>query len=298
MHGPAHSDDYGFVISLTLLLLTVSPYIITIADTYMCLGLCIISLSNQRQYLASLHQQLEASCAAEAAHEDLHQPEVEGLQPDAHSDSSEDEPPQDGLGGGIDYNYHDGVDNVTGEPQPENANTDMPAQPFPELDNIFDGWDEHLPDLGPLDEFSTDSDEEIFEHLGRLNVEDSEDSSSDEEPLIPEGEDINLDDCRHSHKPLPCMDDHPAVRNAYIQAFISAAFYDATHAAVYHDLKGKEHLLHTAQQANPDIEYPGLDEFARTLPTLLKCLGLSTDQFIIYFFSNPEADIEIDIDDD
>ncbi|KAG2130249.1 hypothetical protein DEU56DRAFT_757923 [Suillus clintonianus] len=221
------------------------------------------------------------------------------------NDSSEDGPLQDGLGGGIDYDYHDDLDDVVGEPQPENTNADMPAQPFPELDNIFDGWDERLPDFGPLDEFSTDPDEEIFERLGRLNVEDSEDSS-DEEPPIPEGEDINLNeqedgalfisqgthfnfsDVREAAdihaNPPPCMDDHPAVHNAYIQAFISAAFYNAANAAVYHDLEGKEHLLCTAQQENPEIEYPGLDEYAHTLPTLLKRLGLSADQFIIYFF--------------
>ncbi|KIK44122.1 hypothetical protein CY34DRAFT_54623, partial [Suillus luteus UH-Slu-Lm8-n1] len=94
---------------------------------------------------------------------------------------------------------------------------------------------------------------------------------------VQEAADIHAD-------PPSCMNDHPAVRNAYIHAFISAAFYNATHAAVYHDLEGKERLLRTAQQANPDIEYPGLDNFARTLPTLLRRLGLSTDQFIVYFF--------------
>lgn len=93
---------------------------------------------------------------------------------------------------------------------------------------------------------------------------------------VQEAADIDAD-------PPSCIDDHPAVSNAYICAFISAAFYNATHAAVYHDLEGKEHLLHTTQQANPDIKYPGLNNFAHTLPTLLRQLGLSTDQFIVYF---------------
>ncbi|KAF8843424.1 hypothetical protein BDN67DRAFT_978792 [Paxillus ammoniavirescens] len=68
---------------------------------------------------------------------------------------------------------------------------------------------------------------------------------------------------------------YKTTQQSYIWAYVSAVFYNATHAAVYHDLEGKERLLHTAQAANPDIEYPGLDSFARTLPTLLKHLGLS-----------------------
>jgi hypothetical protein len=42
--------------------------------------------------------------------------------------------------------------------------------------------------------------------------------------------------------------------------------------------------LRTAQSANPAIDYPGLNTFARTLPTLLKCLGLSAEHFIVYLF--------------
>lgn len=37
--------------------------------------------------------------------------------------------------------------------------------------------------------------------------------------------------------PPPCIDDHPAVLHAYIRAFISASFYNATHATVYHALE-------------------------------------------------------------
>jgi len=80
------------------------------------------------------------------------------------------------------------------------------------------------------------------------------------------------------------MQDHPAIRNAYIHAYVSASFFNATHAAVAHDLEGKDCLLHTVQSANPDIPYPGLDCFAQTLPTLLRRLGLTTDHFIVYLF--------------
>lgn len=180
------------------------------------------------------------------------------------------------------------------------------------LDNLFETGNEP-PNMHGPDDFSTDDDEEIFRRLGRSNA--SEDNAEDravpdDDPggvpedgdgvpredeaaaaidlFVSQGTQFDFSDVQEAADihadPPSCMNDHPAVRNAYIHAFISAAFYNATHAAVYHDLEGKERLLRTAQQANPDIEYPGLDNFARTLPTLLRRLGLSTDQFIVYFF--------------
>ncbi|KAJ7065570.1 hypothetical protein C8F01DRAFT_1366529 [Mycena amicta] len=58
------------------------------------------------------------------------------------------------------------------------------------------------------------------------------------------------------------FDDHPAVRHAYISAFVSAA---STVSAT-------------------STYYPGLENFALTLPTVEKCLGLSTDSIITYVF--------------
>ncbi|KAG1725168.1 uncharacterized protein EDB91DRAFT_1254905 [Suillus paluster] len=226
--------------------------------------------------------------------------------------------PPDDPGADFDNNSDHGNNDAGDEdilPDDEaNNNLRLEAQPhFPELDDLFERWDEPYPANDDPGAFSSDPDAEIFEHLGQLNLEDP--VNSDEELGMPaEGNhndefrpdnderlnDIDValfvsqganfdfsdvyEDADIHASPPPCMNDHPAVHNAYIWAFISAAFYNATHTAVYHDLEGKEHLLHTAQQANPDIEYPGLDNFARTLPTLLKCLGLSMDQFIIYFF--------------
>ncbi|KAG1717310.1 hypothetical protein EDB19DRAFT_1840448 [Suillus lakei] len=181
------------------------------------------------------------------------------------------------------------------------------------LDNLFEMGNEPPNIQGP-DDFSTDDDEEIFRRLGRSNT--SEDNAED--PAVPnddpgavpkdgdgvpcedeaaaaidlfvsQGTQFDFSDVQEAADihadPPSCMDDHLAVCNAYIHAFISAAFYNATHAAVYHNLEGKEHLLRTAQQANPDIEYLGLNNFAHMLPTLLRRLGLSTDQFIVYFFA-------------
>ncbi|KAG0693990.1 hypothetical protein DFH29DRAFT_881020 [Suillus ampliporus] len=181
------------------------------------------------------------------------------------------------------------------------------------LDNLFKTRNPGPPNVQGPDDFSTDKGEEIFQRLGRSNApEDNVEDPAvpDDDPgavpedgdgvpcedddaaaialFVSQGNQFNFSDVQEAvdihADPPSCMDDHPAVHNAYIHAFIAAAFYNATHAAVYHDLEEKERLLRTAQQANPDIEYPGLDNFACTLPTLLRRLGLSTDQFIVYVF--------------
>ncbi|KIJ17986.1 hypothetical protein PAXINDRAFT_9073 [Paxillus involutus ATCC 200175] len=162
-----------------------------------------------------------------------------------------------------------------------------------DLAELFDNDNEqpHLV-LDPDPEaFSSDPDEDIFDRLGRVHIEeeldggesdgheelanaegnDDEQAAEDEDQLntilfVSQGPDFDFSDAHETadihSTPPPCMEDHPAVRNAYIHAFIGAAYYNATHVAVQHDLSGKERLLRVAQQANPDADYPGLDNFA------------------------------------
>ncbi|KAJ7696410.1 hypothetical protein B0H16DRAFT_1350491, partial [Mycena metata] len=78
------------------------------------------------------------------------------------------------------------------------------------------------------------------------------------------------------------FDDHPAVRNAYIRAFVGAAFEGMTRKAVGLMLDGARLALETGQAAG--VDFPGLSDFARTLPTVEKRLGVSTDNLITYFF--------------
>ncbi|KIK90725.1 hypothetical protein PAXRUDRAFT_35216 [Paxillus rubicundulus Ve08.2h10] len=137
----------------------------------------------------------------------------------------------------------------------------------PELAELFDN-DNKQPHL------VLDPDEDIFNCLGQLgggesdrheelaNAEgnDDEQAAEDEDQLnailfVLQGPDFNFSDTHkmaniHSTPP-PCMDDHPAVCNAYIHAFVGAAYYNATHTTVQHDLLGKGCLLHVAQQADP-----------------------------------------------
>jgi hypothetical protein len=81
------------------------------------------------------------------------------------------------------------------------------------------------------------------------------------------------------------FDDHPAVRNAYIRAFVGAAFEGMTRNAVANMPEGARVLLQSAQSSG--VEFQGLANFARTLLTVEKRLGVSTDNLIIYLVLCP-----------
>jgi hypothetical protein len=81
----------------------------------------------------------------------------------------------------------------------------------------------------------------------------------------------------------PAFYDHPAIRNAYIRVFVGCAFENMTHSAARLMLDGFAVSLDLGRcTAQADI--PGLDNFARTLATVEKRLGVSTEGFITYLF--------------
>ncbi|KAJ7318344.1 hypothetical protein DFH08DRAFT_714721 [Mycena albidolilacea] len=75
------------------------------------------------------------------------------------------------------------------------------------------------------------------------------------------------------------FDDHPAIWNAYIRIFVGAAFDGMTREAVKLILAGYE-IAFKASSSNIN----GLSDFARTLPTVEKRLGVCTDSLITYYF--------------
>ncbi|KAF7372033.1 hypothetical protein MVEN_00061600 [Mycena venus] len=78
------------------------------------------------------------------------------------------------------------------------------------------------------------------------------------------------------------FDDHPTIRHAYIRAFVGSTFKGMTRDAVSNMLEGSYTLLRSAAASGAD--FPGLSNFARTLPTVEKRLGVLTDEIIIYLF--------------
>jgi hypothetical protein len=93
------------------------------------------------------------------------------------------------------------------------------------------------------------------------------------------------DDNKDEDDDLPAaFQEHPAIRNAYIRAFLLASLKGSTHAAVQIHLEGIAVGLRAAEAQSPDVSFDGLDRMARTLATAEKRLGISTDKFITYYF--------------
>lgn len=81
----------------------------------------------------------------------------------------------------------------------------------------------------------------------------------------------------------PLEDIHPTIVNMYVRAFVAATFHGATHGAIKNQLDGNHLTLESVQGAAPNLHFPGFSDFARTLPTIERRLGLSTSAFITYY---------------
>src|SRR5215472_6449021 len=68
----------------------------------------------------------------------------------------------------------------------------------------------------------------------------------------------------------PAFEEHPAILNAYIRAFIMSVYQGTTHATIQSHLDGVFIALSSTENP-PD----GLDRMAWTLNTAEKCLGVS-----------------------
>ncbi|KAJ7358085.1 hypothetical protein DFH08DRAFT_1042899 [Mycena albidolilacea] len=81
------------------------------------------------------------------------------------------------------------------------------------------------------------------------------------------------------------FNDHPAIRNTYIRAFVGAAFEGMTRNAVANMLEGSRVIFLSAEGSSS--EFQGLSHFARTLSTVEKRLGVLTNELIIRLFLCP-----------
>ncbi|KAI4522475.1 hypothetical protein K525DRAFT_198782, partial [Schizophyllum commune Loenen D] len=81
--------------------------------------------------------------------------------------------------------------------------------------------------------------------------------------------------------------DDPAVRHAYIRTFVSATFKNSTHDAVKNMLDGYYSSFRTLQAHGVQLE--GVENFARTLRTVERRLGVSTEGLITYLFACPSC---------
>jgi hypothetical protein len=166
---------------------------------------------------------------------------------------------------------------------------------------------EHAP-YDPADfSLGSDSDSDI-DHIPQF--EEPEFSGSDEEPRSEAGgDDADLDlledplfrawgsifsgddsEDEDDHDELnndylpPAFQEHPAIRNTYIRAFLLAALKGFTHNAVKMHLEGVALALRSAESQSLAVHFEGLSTMACTLTTAEWRLGIYTDHFITYFF--------------
>ncbi|KAJ7246650.1 hypothetical protein C8J57DRAFT_1438153 [Mycena rebaudengoi] len=159
-------------------------------------------------------------------------------------------------------------------PPPSDVHVPTPSD-APELTQHIPGPSPALhpqSDIDVVPDFHFDADEDFFdfdaESIGETGTRDEPDPDEDDT----------------SETPLPsAFYDHPAVRHAYIRVFVGCAFENMTHSAAKLMLDGLAvGLQFAARSTGTDI--PGLDNFARTLSTVEKRLGVSTEGFITYLF--------------
>ncbi|KAJ7347668.1 hypothetical protein DFH08DRAFT_936539 [Mycena albidolilacea] len=182
----------------------------------------------------------------------------------------------------------------------QSASPDQQLEPVSDAESQSDNGDDYL----------------IFERLVKPSDSDensdspevADESSEDEEIVVDEPRDEDVDDI--ASDPLfrtraslfdafqqgqenpadesivpSAFNDHPAIRNAYIRAFVGAAFEGMTRNAAANMLEGSRVIFLSAEASGS--EFQGLSHFARTLPTVEKRLGVSTDELIIYLFLCP-----------
>lgn len=82
----------------------------------------------------------------------------------------------------------------------------------------------------------------------------------------------------------PAFSEHSAIRNAYVRAYIASAFKGASHDVSCIILDGVACALWYTRDHTQDIEYEGLEDMARTLPTAERRLGVNLDSIITYLF--------------
>ncbi|KIK38853.1 hypothetical protein CY34DRAFT_14791 [Suillus luteus UH-Slu-Lm8-n1] len=161
-------------------------------------------------------------------------------------------------------------------------------------------WNDVEPDYMDLDDRSKDN---AFEDEEDNDINNN--NNSDEERDLDEGADIVNDpafnagigfnedeDCLpqdDEEDPLfdeaPAFSEHSAIRNAYVRAYIASAFKGASHDVSHIILDGVAHALWYAHDHAPNIEYKGLDDMVRTLPTAERRLGVNLTSIITYLFA-------------
>jgi hypothetical protein len=160
-------------------------------------------------------------------------------------------------------------------------------------------------DFQALEIFDSD-DDELVQGLLPVLQDDPEAVDLDRDPLRLAREDIfqpddndnpiehqDLDtgdvDAPHTFQQPPAFSEDPAIRHAYIRAFISAAFCGSTQSAVTDALRGNATEFRGICDRYPGVHLEGLETMALSLRAVERRLGVSTDSLIAYYFLCPDC---------
>ena len=134
---------------------------------------------------------------------------------------------------------------------------------------------------------ANESDEQEDDASGTDNLEANDDLTEDPlfvswGSLFNEYQSGQLDESDDNESD-PLEDIHPTIVNMYVWAFVVETFHGATHSAIKNQLDGNYPTLESVQRAALILHFPGFSDFAHTLPTIERWLGLSTNTFITYY---------------
>ncbi|KAG2143582.1 hypothetical protein DEU56DRAFT_884230, partial [Suillus clintonianus] len=208
---------------------------------------------------------------------------------------------------------------AVGSPQSHSSDSE-PGPPEPWFDNEphldlynddpMEGADDFESDGGAGRLFSSDDEDDAYRLLlpygqaEELVEEDRDDERSDDDDFDlvddPAFDVVNVfgvggddddsqpaDDDTDLFDEPPAFEEHSAIRNAYVRAYIATAFKGATHDVARLIVDGVARALSSARNQAPEVEFDGLDDMARTLPTIEHRLGVNLNSIITYLFLCP-----------
>lgn len=140
--------------------------------------------------------------------------------------------------------------------------------------------------------------------LGHDTTEDEQDPSSDEDDLVVDNDPLYqsraamFDDASENGSEgsdedasalPPAFSEHPALRNAYVHAFVNAAYRGGTHESVKSSLTSTHSTIRTMLAGAPPPDNLDLHNMACTLRTVEKHLGVNPNRLLTYYFLCPEC---------
>lgn len=170
----------------------------------------------------------------------------------------------------------DDDDKASEHPRDYSMSESDELQPLAEAEDFVPSDSNDKPPLLPSNDYDQQDllDDPLFLGQGLIPYSDGDEDRGND----------NDEDLEQQPDLPPAFQEHLAIRNAYIRAFLMGSLKGSTHGVIQMHLEGVAIGLCAAILQSDQAEFPGLENMARTLSTAEKRLGVSTEQFITYYF--------------